>query len=138
VNPNRAGTTGSVKGDADGTGDTIYLATRSVGNMVSWINSNFAGWGSGITVPGYGSSSTTEAACFTARSRSPNVIAGNKRPYNTLSAVLVTQNAGRWLSPGSTAANQQGQGNMQVLVNIWISGPTCRPPATWRASATTR
>src|SRR5258705_307574 len=55
VNPNRAAAIGSPRGTADGTGDTIYLAAADRwGNMVSWINSNFSGWGSGITVPGYG------------------------------------------------------------------------------------
>jgi len=119
VNPNRAGSTGPRRGDADGTGDTIYLATADRwGNMVSWINSNFAGWGSGLTVPGYGFILHNRGGLFTLDPKSPNVIAGNKRPYNTLSAVLVTQGGRPLLVTGQHGGDQQGQGNMQVLVNI--------------------
>src|SRR6202007_3488151 len=50
--------------------------------------------------------------------KSPNVIAPQKRPYNTLSAVFVMQNDGPLLVTGQHGGDQQGQGNMQVLVNI--------------------
>jgi len=119
VNPNRAASTGPANSDADGTGDTIYLATADRwGNMVSWINSNFSTWGSGITVPGYGFILHNRGGLFTLDAKSPNVIAGNKRPYNTLSAVLVTRAGRPLLVTGQHGGDQQGQGNMQVLVNI--------------------
>jgi gamma-glutamyltranspeptidase / glutathione hydrolase len=119
VNPNRASATGPANGDADGTGDTIYLATADRwGNMVSWINSNFSTWGSGITVSGYGFILHNRGGLFTLDPKSPNVIAGNKRPYNTLSAVLVMRNDRPLLVTGQHGGDQQGQGNMQVLVNI--------------------
>jgi len=119
VNPNRASSTGSVTARGNGAGDTIYLATADRwGNMVSWINSNFAGWGSGITVPGYGFILHNRGGLFTLDPKSPNVIAPQKRPYNTLSAVLVTQNGRPLLVTGQHGGDQQGQGNMQVLVNI--------------------
>lgn len=119
VDPNRASATGPANGNADGTGDTIYLATADRwGNMVSWINSNFSSWGSGITVPGYGFILHNRGGLFTLDPRSPNVIAGNKRPYNTLSAVLVMRNGRPLLVTGQHGGDQQGQGNMQVLVNI--------------------
>jgi gamma-glutamyltranspeptidase/glutathione hydrolase len=119
VNPNRASATGPASADADGTGDTIYLAAADRwGNMVSWINSNFSGWGSGITVPGYGFILHNRGGLFTLDPKSPNVIAGNKRPYNTLSAVLVMRNGRPLLVTGQHGGDQQGQGNMQTLVNI--------------------
>jgi gamma-glutamyltranspeptidase/glutathione hydrolase len=119
VNPSRASATGPANADADGTGDTIYLAAADRwGNMVSWINSNFAGWGSGITVPGYGFILHNRGGLFTLDAKSPNVIAGNKRPYNTLSAVLAMRNARPLLVTGQHGGDQQGQGNMQVLVNL--------------------
>jgi gamma-glutamyltranspeptidase/glutathione hydrolase len=119
VNPGRAASTGPVNADANGTGDTIYLAAADRwGNMVSWINSNFSTWGSGITVPGYGFILHNRGGLFTLDPKSPNVIAGNKRPYNTLSAVLVTRNGTPLLVTGQHGGDQQGQGNMQVLVNI--------------------
>jgi gamma-glutamyltranspeptidase/glutathione hydrolase len=86
--------------------------------MVSWINSNFAGWGSGITVPGYGFILHNRGGLFTLDAGSPNVIAPRKRPYNTLSAVLVTESDRPLLVTGQHGGDQQGQGNMQVLVNI--------------------
>jgi len=119
VNPTRAASTGPANGDADGSGDTIYLAAADRwGNMVSWINSNFSTWGSGIAVPGYGFILHNRGGLFTLDPKSPNVIAGNKRPYNTLSAVLVMRNGRPLLVTGQHGGDQQGQGNMQVLVNI--------------------
>ena len=119
VDPKRASSTGLTTSDAADTGDTIYLATADRwGNMVSWINSNFAGWGSGITVPGYGFILHNRGGLFTLDPKSPNAIAPQKRPYNTLSAVLVMQDGRPFLVTGQHGGDQQAQGNMQVLVNI--------------------
>ena len=52
--------------------------------MVSWVNSNYSGFGSGITVPGYGFVLHNRGALFTLDPESPNVIAPHKRPFNTL------------------------------------------------------
>ena len=118
VNPNQASTTGPAGVDSE-RGDTIYLSTADRwGNMVSWINSNFAGWGSGIVIPGYGFILHNRGGLFTLDPKSPNVIAPQKRPYNTLSAVLVMQGGRPLLTTGQHGGDQQGQGNMQVLVNI--------------------
>ena len=119
VDPNRASNTGVPNADTTGAGDTVYIAAADRwGNMVSLINSNFAGWGSGITVPGYGFILHNRGGLFTLDPKSPNVIAPQKRPYNTLSAVLVMQNNRPLLVTGQHGGDQQGQGNMQVLVNI--------------------
>jgi len=126
VNPMHAGPTvpppydQSAQGAVAGAqGDTIYLTTADRwGNMVSWINSNFAGFGSGITVPKYGFILHNRGGLFTLDPNSPNVIAPNKRPYNTLSAVFVTQNGKPLFTTGQHGGDQQGMGNMQVLVNI--------------------
>jgi gamma-glutamyltranspeptidase/glutathione hydrolase len=127
VNPAHAGPTVPPSFDtapaaaAAGTigGDTIYLTTADRwGNMVSWINSNFAGFGSGITVPKYGFILHNRGGLFTLDPKSPNVIAPHKRPYNTLSAVFVTQNGKPLLTTGQHGGDQQGMGNMQVLVNV--------------------
>ena len=119
VNPQRASSTGPAGSDAPDSGDTIYLAAADRwGNMVSWINSNFAGWGSGIAVPGYGFMLHNRGGLFTLDPHSPNVIAPQKRPYNTLSAILVTENGRPLLVTGQHGGDQQGQGNMQTLVNM--------------------
>jgi len=111
-------TVGGGTGAAIG-GDTIYLSTADRwGNMVSWIDSNFAAFGSGITIPGYGFVLHNRGGLFTLDPKSPNVIAPHKRPYNTLSAVFVTQDGRPLLMTGQHGSDQQGMGNMQVLVNI--------------------
>src|SRR6476620_3170771 len=80
VKPNHASAVGSPNATGTGNGDTIYLAAADRwGNMVSWINSNFAGWGSGITVPGYGFILHNRGGLFTLDPNSPNVIAPQKR-----------------------------------------------------------
>jgi len=127
VNPGEASATappsfdpvvGGFTGPAIG-GDTIYLSTADRwGNMVSWIDSNFAAFGSGITIPGYGFVLHNRGGLFTLDPNSPNVIAPHKRPYNTLSAVFVTQDGRPLLTTGQHGSDQQGMGNMQVLVNI--------------------
>jgi len=127
VNPGEASATappsfdpvvGGFTGPALG-GDTIYLSTADRwGNMVSWIDSNFNAFGSGITVPGYGFVLHNRGGLFTLDPKSPNVIAPHKRPYNTLSAVFVTHNNAPLLMTGQHGSDQQGMGNMQVLVNI--------------------
>ena len=119
VNPQQASSTGAPNVTATSGGDTIYLAAADRwGNMVSLINSNFAGWGSGVTVPGYGFILHNRGGLFSLDPKSPNVIAPQKRPYNTLSAVLVMQNGLPLLVTGQHGGDQQGQGNMQVLVNV--------------------
>jgi gamma-glutamyltranspeptidase / glutathione hydrolase len=122
VNPDRASSTGP-KGDADGTGDTIVLsAADSDGNMVSWVNSNFAGFGSGVTVPGYGFVLHNRGALFTLDPKSPNVIAPHKRPYNTLAAGFVMREGRPVMTITLMGGDMQAQGHAQALVNIFDLG----------------
>lgn len=118
VNPDRAASPGP-KGNADGTGDTIVLAAADrEGNMVSWVNSNFALFGSGITVPGYGFLLHNRGALFTLDPKSPNVIAPHKRPFNTLSAGFVMQKGAPVMTITVMGGDMQAQGHAQALVNI--------------------
>jgi gamma-glutamyltranspeptidase / glutathione hydrolase len=104
-------------------GDTIYLATADRwGNMVSWINSNFAGWGSGIAIPGYGFVLHNRGGLFNLNPGSPNALAPGKRPYNTLSALFVMKDGKPFLVTGQHGGDQQGQGNLQDLVDIMDLG----------------
>ncbi len=129
VDPNRAGslcaegynlcpkaqTVAKVNGD----GDTIVLSTADRwGNMVSCVNSNFAGFGSGITVPGYGFILHNRGSLFTLDPNSPNLIAPQHRPYNTLSTGFVMQNDRPLMTLGLMGGDMQAQGHAQVLVNI--------------------
>ncbi len=93
-NPHRASTPG--RWGTPHIGDTIVLSTAdSDGNMVSWVNSNYSGFGSGVTVPGYGFILHNRGALFTLDPKSPNAIAPHKRPFNTLSAGFVMRAASR-------------------------------------------
>jgi gamma-glutamyltranspeptidase/glutathione hydrolase len=122
VNPNRASVT-TPGARVDGTGDTIVLsAADRWGNMVSWVNSNYSGFGSGITVPGYGFILHNRGSLFTLDPKSPNLIAPNKRPFNTLSAGFVMQNNRPLMTVTLMGGDMQAQGIAQVLVNVLTLG----------------
>lgn len=118
VDPHRASPTGP---PAKGTvpGDTIVLSTADKdGNMVSWVNSNFFDFGSGITVPGYGFLLHNRGALFTLDPHSPNVIQPHKRPFNTLSAGFVMHNGQPFMTVTLMGGDMQAQGHAQLLVNV--------------------
>jgi gamma-glutamyltranspeptidase/glutathione hydrolase len=103
----------------DGSGDTIVLSTADRwGNMVSWVNSNYGGFGSGVTVPGYGFILHNRGALFTLDPKSPNIIAPHKRPFNTLSAGFVMQSNRPLMTVTLMGGDMQAQGIAQVLLNV--------------------
>ena len=67
----------------------MLSAADDDGNMVSWVNSNYALFRSGVTVPGYGFILHDRGAFFSLDPKSPNAIAPHKRPFNTLAAGFV-------------------------------------------------
>jgi gamma-glutamyltranspeptidase/glutathione hydrolase len=106
-------------GNASGAGDTVVLSTADRwGNMVSWVNSNYDGFGSGITVPGYGFILHNRGGLFTLDRNSPNAIAPHKRPYNTLMAGFVMHHARPFMTLGLMGGDMQAQGHEQALVDI--------------------
>jgi gamma-glutamyltranspeptidase/glutathione hydrolase len=118
VDPDRAAPTGPAA-TADANGDTIVLsAADDEGNMVAWVNSNYAGFGSGITVPGYGFILHNRGALFSLDPASPNAIAPHKRPFNTLSAGFVMKDANPLMTLLLMGGDMQAQGHAQALVNI--------------------
>jgi gamma-glutamyltranspeptidase/glutathione hydrolase len=122
VDPEHASPTGPTS-TADAAGDTIVLsAADDEGNMVSWVNSNFSGFGSGITVPGYGFILHNRGALFSLDPKSPNVIAPHKRPFNTLSAGFVMDGANPLMTITLMGGDMQAQGHAQALVNIFELG----------------
>jgi gamma-glutamyltranspeptidase/glutathione hydrolase len=129
VNPDRASIP-TRTGNADGAGDTIVLsAADSEGNMVSWVNSNFAQFGSGITVPGYGFLLHNRGALFSLDPQSPNVIAPHKRPFNTLSAGFVLHDGAPVMTVTLMGGDMQAQGHAQLLVNIFDLGANVQAAA---------
>jgi len=122
VDSERASATGPTSTD-DTEGDTIVLSTADdEGNMVSWVNSNFSGFGSGITVPGYGFVLHNRGALFSLDRKSPNVIAPHKRPFNTLAAGFVMKDANPLMTILLMGGDVQAQGHAQALVNIFDLG----------------
>ncbi len=118
VDPNRASSTGPA-GKASGEGDTIVIsAADQWGNMVSWVNSNYASFGSGITVPGVGFLLHNRGGLFSLDPKSPNAIAPQKRPFNTLSAGFVTQGGRPVMTITLMGGDMQAQGHAQALINL--------------------
>jgi gamma-glutamyltranspeptidase/glutathione hydrolase len=129
VNPQRA----SVPGPAANfplPGDTIVLsAADGEGNMVSWVNSNYSEFGSGITVPGYGFLLHNRGALFTLEPHSANVIEPHKRPFNTLSAGFVMQSGKPLMTVTLMGGDMQAQGHAQLLVDVLDLGANIQAAA---------
>lgn len=118
VDPNRATVT-KAGGNAKSDGDTVVLSTADrFGNMVAWVNSLYDGFGSGLTVPGYGLSLHNRGGLFTLDPQSPNAIEPHKRPYNTLSAGFVMHANKPLMTVTLMGGDVQAQGIAQVLVDI--------------------
>ncbi|MBN9427112.1 MAG: gamma-glutamyltransferase family protein [Burkholderiales bacterium] len=100
-------------------GGTIYLsAADENGMMVSFIQSNYMGFGSGVVVPGYGVSLQNRGNGFSLAADSPNVVAPGKRPFHTIIPAFLTQHGQPVMSFGVMGANMQPQGHMQTLVRM--------------------
>jgi gamma-glutamyltranspeptidase/glutathione hydrolase len=118
VDPNRATVT-KPGGNAKSDGDTVVLSTADrFGNLVAWVNSLYDGFGSGLTVPGYGLSLHNRGGLFTLDPQSPNAIEPHKRPYNTLSAGFVMHANKPLMTVTLMGGDVQAQGIAQVLVDI--------------------
>jgi len=111
--PGRAGST-SVIDD----GDTIYMCTADdEGNMVSLIQSNYRGMGSGIVVPGLGFMFQDRGELFSMDSTHANVYAPGKRPFHTIIPGFVMKDGKPWEVFGVMGGGMQPQGHVQVLTN---------------------
>jgi len=129
VNPQHASTPGA-EANVALPGDTIVLSTADAeGNMVSWVNSNFSEFGSGITVPGYGFILHNRGALFTLNPKSPNVIEPHKRPFNTLSAGFVMRGAEPLMTVTLMGGDMQAQGHAQLLVDVLDLGANVQAAA---------
>jgi len=100
-------------------GDTVYLTTAdSNGMMVSFIQSNYFDFGSGLVVPGTGISLHSRAACFSLDPSHPNVVAGGKRPFHTLCPAFVTSQGRPVMSFGVMGGHMQPQGHVQTFLRV--------------------
>lgn len=117
INPNRAGRSypaGKLKD-----GDTIYMTVADKdGNMVSLIQSNFRGMGSGMTPPGLGFILQDRGELFSLEEGHANVYAPHKRPFHTIIPAFITKNGRPWVSFGLMGGATQPQGHAQIVINL--------------------
>jgi gamma-glutamyltranspeptidase/glutathione hydrolase len=100
-------------------GDTIYMCTADdEGNMVSLIQSNYRGMGSGISVPGLGFMFQDRGQLFTLEKDHANVYAPGKRPFHTIIPGFVMKDQKPWLAFGVMGGGMQPQGHVQVLTDM--------------------
>lgn len=99
-------------------GDTIYLCTADdEGNMVSLIQSNYRGMGSGVVVPGLGFMFQDRGELFSMEPGHANVYAPGKRPFQTIIPGFVMKDGKPWEAFGVMGGGMQPQGHVQVLTN---------------------
>lgn len=104
-------------------GGTIYLtAADENGMMVSFIQSNYMGFGSGVVVPGTGISLQNRGHCFTLDEKHPNCVAPGKRPFHTIIPGFLTKDGKPQMSFGVMGGNMQPQGHLQTLVRMLTYG----------------
>ncbi len=98
-------------------GGTIYLATADrEGTMVSFIQSNYTGFGSGVVVPGTGIALQNRGCCFSLEDDHPNRVGPGKRPYHTIIPAFVTRNNQPVMAFGVMGGFMQPQGHAQVML----------------------
>ena len=120
-------------------GGTIYLtAADESGMMVSFIQSNYMGFGSGCVEPGFGISLQNRGHGFSLTQGSPNLVAPGKRPFHTIIPAFLTKDGQPVMSFGVMGGNMQPQGHMQTLVRMIDYGQApqtaCDAPR-WRFNA---
>ena len=100
-------------------GDTIYLTVADKdGNMVSLIQSNFRGMGSGMTPTGLGFVLQDRGELFALEKGHFNVYEPNKRPFHTIIPAFITKDDEPWISFGLMGGAMQPQGHVQIVVNL--------------------
>jgi gamma-glutamyltranspeptidase/glutathione hydrolase len=104
-------------------GGTVYLTTAdSSGMMVSFIQSNYMGFGSGVVVPEFGISMQNRGVGFSLDRQSENIVAGGKRPFHTIIPAFMTKQVNGKTFPqmsfGVMGGDMQPQGHLQTVVRM--------------------
>jgi len=98
-------------------GGTVYLAAADEkGMMLSFIQSNYKGFGSGVVVPGTGISLQNRGAGFSLKPGHPNLVGPLKRPFHTIIPGFLTRGGQPVMSFGVMGGNMQAQGHIQMVI----------------------
>ncbi|HEX4855054.1 gamma-glutamyltransferase [Arenimonas sp.] len=117
INPDRAAR--AVDAGALQQGDTIYLTTADKdGMMVSLIQSNYRGMGSGMAAPGLGFIFQDRGEQFVLKAGHPNSFEPGKRPFHTIIPAFATKDGKPWISFGLMGGAMQPQGHAQIIMNL--------------------
>ena len=113
-------------GNRSDAGDTVFItAVDQWGNAVSWIQSKFAGFGSGLLDEATGILLHNRGALFTLETGHPNQIAPDKRPYHTLSPTMALYPSGEFaFTLGTPGGDSQTQTILQITHNMLVFGMT--------------
>ncbi|PCJ57766.1 MAG: gamma-glutamyltransferase [Planctomycetota bacterium] len=99
---------------------TVYLtAADEDGMMVSFIQSNYQGFGSGIVIPGTGIAMNNRASGFSLTPGHPNQVDGGKRPFHTIIPGFITKDNQPLMSFGVMGGHMQAQGHVQTTVRMF-------------------
>jgi gamma-glutamyltranspeptidase/glutathione hydrolase len=102
---------------------TVYLATAdSDGNAVSFIQSNFEGFGSGVVIDGTGIAMQNRATGFLPQADHPGTIQGGHRPFHTIIPGFITRNGATDMAFGVMGGPMQAQGHLQVATRCLLAG----------------
>jgi gamma-glutamyltranspeptidase/glutathione hydrolase len=116
IDPKKAG---SYSAGEISKGETIYLCTADqYGNMVSLIQSNYRGMGSGMAPPGLGFMLQDRGELFSLTEGQNNTYAPGKRPFHTIIPAFVTKDGKPWLAFGVMGGDFQPMGHVQILMNL--------------------
>ncbi|MBV7419127.1 gamma-glutamyltransferase family protein [Comamonas sp. CMM03] len=133
IDPQRAG---SYPPGQPSSGGTVYLcAADAQGRMVSFIQSNFKGFGSGVVVPGTGIALHNRGMGFVTTPGHPNQVAGGKRPMHSIIPAFMLRNGQPHVAFGVMGGNMQAQGHLQMTLREAVEGlnpQACSDAPRWR------
>ena len=120
-------------------GGTVYLSTADAGGMmVSFIQSNYAGFGSGVVVPGTGIHLQNRGAGFTLQKGHPNRVGPGKRPFHTIIPGFLMKDGAPLMSFGVMGGPIQAQGHLQMTLRTQLWGQDVQSAADaprWRVTS---
>ena len=103
--------------------ETVYLTTADErGMMVSFIQSNYMGFGSGVVIPGTGISLQNRGAGFSLIDGHPNVVGPSKRPFHTIIPAFLMRERSPLMSYGVMGGPMQAQGHLQITLRVILFG----------------